>query len=576
MNRSRPTISYPGESSQERLRGWLQHAPIPPKLSRTSKEDMSLIRLENITKTFDNLHILRDVYLRLSRGDRLGLIGGNGSGKTTVLKLILGQEEPDGGTVGVDQGLKIGYFSQFSELSGSESVLDVLEGLFHEVHKAKADLRATEQAMAHHAEDRELERLVKEQAAILERMEHLDGWNYQYRIETVLSRLGFSDDHRLRPIDHLSGGWRNRAALAEILLEDPDVLLMDEPTNFLDIEGQAWLEAWFQSFRGGLIVVSHDRHFLDSVVTRLVEIENYRFQEYVGDYTNYVREKRLRLKTLERQFEHEEELLALESEAISSRAEARKNPSKALIRKLSDVRKRSVPRLVDQIVSSLYTGIHVSNNLLTVAHLEKHFDEQSVVSDLSFNLLRGDRLAIIGPNGCGKSTLIRCLVEEGVAGGGDISWVRGTKFAYFNGVVDRLDPKDAVSHAVNVTGLAYDAPRKIVNRFLQLLRFSDADLNQRIGTLSGGQRARVALAKCLLSGASVIIMDEPTNHLDIKSVQVIERALIHFPGAIIVVSHDRFFIDNVATRLLVFAGEGRIDEIHGAWTTWQTSLQNEA
>ena len=206
---------------------------------------------------------------------------------------------------------------------------------------------------------------MKKQSALLERMEHIDG-------------------------------WRNRAALAKILLEDPDVLLMDEPTNFLDIEGQAWLEAWFQSFRGGLIVVSHDRHFLDSVVTRLVEIENYRFQEYVGDYTNYVRDKRLRLKTLERQFEHEEELLALESEAISSRAEARKNPSKALNRKLADVRKRSEPRLVDQIV----------------------------------------------------------------------------------------------------TGLAYDAPRKIVNRFLQLLRFSAADLNQRIGTLSGGQRARVALAKC--------------------------------------------------------------------------------
>ncbi len=343
---------------------------------------MSLIRLENIAKSYDNLQVLRDVYLKLSKGDRLGLIGGNGSGKTTVLKLILGQEEADHGSIGIDQGLKIGYFSQFSELSGTLSVLETLEALFREVHLVKSELASIEKAMEGHPGSHELERLVKRQSERLERMEHIDGWNYQYRIETVLSRLGFGDEHQLLPIDHLSGGWRNRAALARILLEEPDVLLMDEPTNFLDIDGQAWLEKWFQNFRGGLIVVSHDRHFLDSVVTRLVEIENYRFQEYRGDYTQYVREKRLRLRSLEKQFEHEEELLALESEAISNRTEARKQPSKALGRKLADICKRAEPRLVDRIVTDIYEGIHVSNTLLTVTHLEKQFDGRVVISDL--------------------------------------------------------------------------------------------------------------------------------------------------------------------------------------------------
>jgi len=407
----------------------------------------------------------------------------------------------------------------------------------------------------------------------MEEMEQREGWAYQNRIDTVLTRLGFSEVYRKRPIDQLSGGWRNRAALAKILLEEPDVLLMDEPTNFLDIQGLNWLEDWFKGLRGALIIVSHDRHFLDNVVNRIVEVENYHFQEYKGNFTEYVREKRIRIKTLERQFQHEEELLTFEAEAITDRREAMKNPTRALKRKLASIKRRVEPRPVDRIVTRLYEDLKISNRLCWTENISKAYDDQVLFRDLSTEIQRADRVAIIGPNGCGKTTLLKILTGLEQPDSGRIGWGKAARCSYYNQVFADLDPDDTVTHAVNIVEIAYFKPRKQVNRFLSLLQFSEMDLEQRIGTLSGGQKARVALAKCLLSGAPVIILDEPTNHLDITSTQVMERALVNFPGAVVVVSHDRFFIDKIAKRLLIFEGTDRLREVNGNWTIWQASLE---
>ncbi|MCS5718047.1 ATP-binding cassette domain-containing protein [Herbiconiux sp. CPCC 205763] len=525
---------------------------------------MSLIRLNDVSIEFDGRPVVREAFLKLRAGDRIGLIGKNGTGKTSFLELILGRLQPSSGTVDVTLGTTIGYFSQFSELDGERSIREILSEHFAAVHETQGRLDAIGEQLAHPMSDDAMTELLVEQGQLFERMDAIDGWSYENTIDTVLTSLGFDESRRDLPVDRLSGGWRNRAALAKMLIQSPDVLLLDEPTNFLDLDGVRWIENWLARYLGAVLVVSHDRQFLDGVVTRIVEIENYRLQEYEGDYSAYVHAKQSRLKMLERQFAHEEELLAYEQAASAARREAARNPSNAVARRLADIKKRQAPRPIDQIITDIYGGLRVSNDLLEVVKLTKGFGEGAppLFSDLTFSLHRGDRVAVLGSNGSGKSTLLDVLTGETDADAGQVRWAKGVRFVSYNRVYASLDLADSVGHAVNAypDSLAFSATKKSVGRFLAMLQFSEADLQQKIGNLSGGQRARVAIAQCLLSGAAVIVLDEPTNHLDITSTQVMERALTHFPGAVLVVSHDRFFVDKLADRLLIFDGTPHVVE----------------
>lgn len=520
---------------------------------------MSWIRIKGVSKSYGKRIVLKDIDFKVGKGDRVGIIGANGTGKTTVLKLILGLEDPDEGTIDTTDGVSIGYFSQFSELSGEQSVLEILDDSFVEIHQTNKALAEIADALSQPMDSDEMTRLLDEQATLFETMERIEGWTYENKIDTVLSKLGFNEEHRLLPISQLSGGWRNRAALAKILLESPDVLVMDEPTNFLDVAGLRWLEGWIQKFGGALLVVSHDREFLDAVATKIVEVENYKFQVYDGNYSAYVPKKHFRLKTLEREFIYEQELLAYEDAAIKNRS-AKRSDNKSLNRQLANIKKSTKRGPVDQIVTDIYTELHVSKELCEVTDLGMAYEDHQLFDGLSFDLRARDRLAIIGPNGCGKSTLLRILADEEAPQDGNVRWRKGTRHVSYNQIFDALDLTDTVSHAVSAMpdSLALAATKKSVNRFLSLFQFSELDLKQKLGDLSGGQRARVALVMCLLSGASVIVLDEPTNHLDITSAQVMERALSHFPGAVVVVSHDRFFIDKIASKILTFDGLGGV------------------
>lgn len=520
---------------------------------------MSVIRMENVTKKYEDTLIFRDIYFKLEKGERIGLIGRNGAGKSTVFKLILGRDEPTAGKVEIDPKAKVSYFSQFSELSGERTVQQEMELCYEHIWVIERELKTLEEKLSQPADDNELNVLLERQAELFELMEHHNGWNVSIEIDTVLSKLGFDEQLRNRPIDLLSGGWRNRAALAKMLIEVPDVVLLDEPTNFLDLDGLVWLEQWLHRFTGSMILVSHDRQFIDRVVTRTIEIENYHFQEYEGNYTDYIRKKKLRKKVLDKQFEWEEELLIMEAETIDTRSQ-KKSSKDRLSRKLADMKKRVEPHPVNILITDIYQALRFPDNLCRVEGICKSYGDRSIFQKVSFDIQKEDRIAIVGSNGSGKSTLIRSLTGQEKPDSGDIRWEKGVEFAYFNRMWDELDLKDTVSHAINIHGLGHDAPRKKVNKFLTMLQFSEADLHKVIGNLSGGQQARVALAKCLLSGASVIILDEPTNHLDLTSIQVMEQALIHFPGAVVTVSHDRFFIDKIATKMLTFEPGGAITE----------------
>ncbi|PJJ63783.1 ABC-F family ATP-binding cassette domain-containing protein [Compostimonas suwonensis] len=520
---------------------------------------MSLVRLNDVSVRFENTQILREAFFRLENTDRVGLIGRNGSGKTTLLKLVLDQVQPHSGTVAVDPDTRIGYFSQFSELAGEKTIVEVLDALFVEVHAVEDELAAIDAAIAADPSGGpELDRLIERQAELFAEMDRLDGWDYPRKIDQALTTLGFTEAHRTCAIDELSGGWRNRAALAKILLEDPDVLLLDEPTNFLDVAGVEWLESWFRDFGGAAIIVSHDRKFLDAVATRIIEVENYHLHEYPGNFGEYVIQKQFRLKTLEQQFVHESELLAFEAEGIADRREAAKAAGKSLGKQLAGIKKSRAPRPVDQIITEIYDGLHVKDVLCRVSGLGKSYGDRTLFAGLDVEIRRGNRIVVLGANGSGKSTLLRVLTGEEKADAGDVSWASGAKVVSYNRVLEELDDGDTVTHAVNAMpdSLALTATRKSVGRFLSMFQFSEADLKKRIRELSGGQRARVAMAQCLLSGASVLLLDEPTNHLDLASTQVMERALVHFPGAVVVVSHDRFFTDKIATRMLVFGVDG--------------------
>ncbi|WP_454699003.1 ABC-F family ATP-binding cassette domain-containing protein [Arthrobacter humicola] len=521
---------------------------------------MSLVRLHDVSVRFDNTMILREAYFRLEPGDRVGLIGKNGSGKTTMLQLVLDRISPESGTVTVDPGTRIGYFSQFSELNGESTITEVLDGLFSDIKAVEAELASIDTAIAADPAGAELDRLITRQAELFEDMDRLDGWDYPRRIDKVLTTLGFSEAHRVCAIDELSGGWRNRAALAKILLEDPDVLLLDEPTNFLDVAGVEWLESWFRDFKGAAIIVSHDRKFLDAVVTRIIEVENFHLHEYPGNFGEYIVQKQFRLKSLEQQFVHESELLAFEAEGIADRREAAKAASRGLGNQLAKIKKSRTPRPVDQIVTEIYGGLHVKDVLCRVEGLAKSYGDKALFNDLGFEIRRGNRIVVLGANGSGKSTLLKVLTGEEEADAGVVSWAKGPGFVSYNRMLEELDDADTVSHAVNALpdSLAFSATRKSVNRFLAMFQFAEADLKQKIGNLSGGQKARVAMAQCLLSGASVLLLDEPTNHLDLSSTQVMERALMHFPGAVVVVSHDRFFSEKIANRYLVFGADAAL------------------
>lgn len=527
---------------------------------------MSIIRVNSVTKRYGGNTVLHNIFFRAGKSEKIGLVGKNGCGKTTLFKLILGQEQPDGGTIEIDEGVSFGYFSQFSELNDDECISDILDKEFYRVHELEKHLSAIENEISACKDEKAMKILVNRQMELFSEMDGLDGWNYKYKIATVLSKLNFSEEYRQMPVTRLSGGWRNRASLALLLIKNPDVILLDEPTNFLDTDGVNWLAEWLKKSSAAVMAISHDRSFLDVVAEKIIEIENNGLYEYEGGYSEYVRLKRIRRKEIMSGFIHEEELLIMEENAIKDRAElqkiikSNKGERGRIEKQISKISKRITPLPAETVVTSLYQNMHVPDKILNAENISARYGDRMIFENVGFELFGGERMAVIGRNGCGKSTLIKILTGEMEPSAGKIKWGAGATKVYFNQVLDELDENDTVTHNVNIYGAAYSAARKTVNKFLGLFGFSEFALGDKIMNLSGGQRARVALMKCLLSGCTTIILDEPTNHLDIVSIQSMEWAVLNFPGTVIFVSHDTFFIDKIATRILVYKDEGKTFE----------------
>ena len=533
---------------------------------------MSLIRLEHVTKLYDPDLILDDISVSIEHGDRLGLIGRNGTGKTTLLKIINGLLANFKGKVVASKGLRIGYLSQEPELARDCT-------LRQEMLKVFEKRRALEDKMLLLAEEMETEEaphLLAAYARIQEQHEQLGGYDYEHEINRILGGLGFSELDFNLPIRVLSGGQKSRATLAKLLLEKPDLLLFDEPTNHLDINGIEWLENYLNiEYNGAVLVVSHDRYFLDKVVRKVWELEEQKIKIYRGNYSKYVETKRVEQLVTERAFKKQQAFVEHEEDFIRRNiAGQRTREAQGRQKKLNRLERVEKPKSDAPTLSLSFTPeTRGGNDILRCQKVGKAFGDKVIFRDMNFEVYRRDVIGIIGANGTGKTTLFRMILGDEAPTEGEM-WVGPTlKFGYYAQELEGLNPDNEIID--EIWALRPKHTHGEIRSFLSKFLFFGDDVFKRIGNLSGGEQSRVLLAKLLLANANVLLLDEPTNHLDIPAREALEAALVEYPATLFIISHDRYLLNNLATKLLIFDGkpEGTAELFEGNYAEYVAQQQ---
>lgn len=520
---------------------------------------MIILSLSHIQKSFGANTVLKDVSLTLQAGQRLGLVGVNGSGKTTLMRIIAGLETCDGGTVSMTRGLKMGYLAQQGMVTPGLTVLEELEAVFEPLKQMEARMRELEVLMSQKAgQPEELRRLTGEYAAVTEAFEKQDGYAWQSAIQGVLSGLGFNKAQQSQPAEQLSGGERTRLCLARLLLQKPDLLLLDEPTNHLDLQALDWLEKYLSEYRGTVLVISHDRYFMDHVCDCMAELLLGEAEQYGGNYTRYLEQREERFESRMKAYELQRKEIARQ-EAIIARyrsfnREKSIRAAESREKRLSKLERLQRPEEENQIRFSFDVRRRTGDDVLMVKDLKKSFGERTLFTHLNLHMRAGDRIALIGPNGAGKSTLFKCLTGALAPEEGTVRLGANVDIGYYDQHQAHLHPEKSVLDEV-----WDDFPRLEqyeVRGALGLFLFTGDDVFEPISTLSGGEKGRVALTKLMLEKDNLLLMDEPTNHLDMDSREVLEQALSDYPGTILAISHDRYFINRFANKVAVLSKEG--------------------
>jgi ATP-binding cassette, subfamily F, member 3 len=519
-----------------------------------------VIQLSSLSKSFGGRVLLDAVSWQIDDGDRVGLAGPNGAGKTTLLKMMAGLEEPDSGLITKPAGLTIGYLPQDGLSHSGRTVIEEAGLAFKPLLDMRAEIAAIEDRLADdHADDSEHAALLSRYSDLQEEFRRLEGYSIDLRITTVLRGLGFSPADFDRLCETFSGGWQMRIALAKLLLVRPGLLLLDEPTNHLDLEARNWLEEYLSTYPHAVILVSHDRFFLDAVVTRITEIGMRTLTDYVGNYSAYLKERETRMELLrQRKKEQDDELERMQAFINRFRYQATKAAQvQSRIKMLEKIVPIEIPPERKRVHFSFPDCAKSGRTVLDLRHVSKSYGTLRVFSDVNLHLERGDRIALVGPNGTGKSTMMRMLSGVEAPDAGTRTEGHQVVMQYFaQDEATRLDPALTVYQT-----LAGDAPIHMVPHIRNILGgflFSGDDVDKPVRVLSGGERTRLAVARMLLRPSNTLLLDEPTNHLDLDSKDVLLEALEDFGGTLIFVSHDRYFVDKLATKIVEIGGGGAL------------------
>ena len=528
---------------------------------------MLLLSCSKLARAFDT-PVFSDIGFELRAGERVGLVGPNGAGKTTLLRILAGLDSPDDGEVRLHAGARVGLLKQQVELSGAKSVFEEARNALDDLVRAHDDMVATAQALAAAIDGAEHAALTARYDRLNELLRHHDAYNLDHRIEMILEGIGFRSGDFQRDARTLSGGQQSRLMLAKLLLAAPDVLLLDEPSNHLDIAGTRWLEDYLSKQNEAMLIVSHDRYFLDQVVNKTFELANGRLESYPGNYAAYTRLRQerydLQLKSWQSQQEHiaeqEEYIRRVHYGQLHKQAQSRQ---KAL-----DRLERIERPLAIEMPRMHFGQVRRSGDIVFgVDGIAKTYD-RPLFSDLTFTVERGRRLGILGPNGCGKTTLLRVIMGEDQPDRGRVQRGAQVDIGYYDQHLALLADEARVRDAVRA---GFDAPvgEQSIRDLLGRFGLSKDQVNQQVGELSGGERSRAALARLVASGANVLVLDEPTNHLDLWAREALEDALTGYDGTVIVVSHDRYFLNRAVDQLVVFEAPGRAVLVHGNYDTYE-------
>ena len=515
-----------------------------------------LLQVSNINKSFDGTDILSDCSFHMEENEKCALVGMNGTGKSTLLKIIAGRMPSDSGSVSLKNGADIGYLAQQDAVDTGNTVIEELTLVKQSLIDEEAAIRQLEIGMKD-ASGSELDGMMEKYSRLTHHFEMNNGFSVRSEINGMIRGLGFSEEDKDRSISTLSGGQKTRVALAKLLLKKPSLIMLDEPTNHLDLRSIEWLEGFLQSYKGAVLIVAHDRYFLDRIVTKVFEIEDGRLSVFTGDYSTYARKKKelrdIQMKAyLNRQAEiaHQEQVIdklkSFNREKSIKRAESRE-------KMLDRIERIDKPADTDQAMKLKITPSIISGrDVLQVSQLSKGYDGMSLFEDVSFDIRRGERVAIIGDNGTGKTTLLKIITGLTDADSGSFRLGVNVKTGYYDQEHQVLHPKKTLFQEISDDYPEMDNTR-IRNTLAAFLFYGD-DVFKPVSALSGGERGRLSLAKLMLGNANFLILDEPTNHLDITSKEILENALIEYEGTVLYVSHDRYFINRTATRILALEG----------------------